>query len=353
MHPGGSNHYGGQVAFGPDGRLYASFGEATDGPAAQRSTPCSAARAGSPSIGPARRPRSWRTGSGTRGGSPSTARPATCTSAMWEKACARRSTASRAASAASRTSAGTSSRAAFATVDPKDYRPDLLPPAVQYPTRKGALRLVVGGYVYRGRRVPSLRGRYVYGDLCGGVWSVRGRRGERADTARSRCHRGGAARLGRTASGELLSSLASAATSTASGRPPGQRRVRHGALAPYGGTSVHPDLAFALSNTEVAARGSLDVPTALRCAARGRGRARRGARRARRPDRRAPRGWRPLARLQRDERYAASRPMADSRRRGDRAGTAVRDGYDECADVVPGRPRCQTTEGVLHEQPVA
>ena len=36
-HPGGPDHYGGQVAFGPDGRLYASFGEATDGPAAQRS----------------------------------------------------------------------------------------------------------------------------------------------------------------------------------------------------------------------------------------------------------------------------------------------------------------------------
>jgi glucose/arabinose dehydrogenase len=32
---------------------------------------------------------------------------------------------------------------------------------------------VVGGYVYRGTAIPSLRGRYVYGDFCTGkVWSV-------------------------------------------------------------------------------------------------------------------------------------------------------------------------------------
>jgi glucose/arabinose dehydrogenase len=33
---------------------------------------------------------------------------------------------------------------------------------------------VIGGYVYRGARVPSLRGRYVFGDLCSGkLWSFR------------------------------------------------------------------------------------------------------------------------------------------------------------------------------------
>jgi glucose/arabinose dehydrogenase len=30
---------------------------------------------------------------------------------------------------------------------------------------------VVGGYVYRGKRVPSARGRYFFGDLCSGVIS--------------------------------------------------------------------------------------------------------------------------------------------------------------------------------------
>ena len=30
---------------------------------------------------------------------------------------------------------------------------------------------VIGGYVYRGARVPSFRGRYVFGDLCTGIVS--------------------------------------------------------------------------------------------------------------------------------------------------------------------------------------
>jgi hypothetical protein len=33
---------------------------------------------------------------------------------------------------------------------------------------------IVGGYVYRGRAVPGLRGRFVYGNYCSGrIWSVR------------------------------------------------------------------------------------------------------------------------------------------------------------------------------------
>ena len=32
----------------------------------------------------------------------------------------------------------------------------------------------MGGFVYRGRAIPRLRGRYLYGDYCSGrVWSVR------------------------------------------------------------------------------------------------------------------------------------------------------------------------------------
>jgi hypothetical protein len=30
---------------------------------------------------------------------------------------------------------------------------------------------VIGGYVYRGTRVPAMRGRYVFGDLCNGIVS--------------------------------------------------------------------------------------------------------------------------------------------------------------------------------------
>ena len=55
--------------------------------------------------------------------------------------------------------------------------PDLpgrvLPPLAEYLHSASRCYAVIGGYVYRGARIPSLEGRYLYGDLCGGVWSVR------------------------------------------------------------------------------------------------------------------------------------------------------------------------------------
>jgi hypothetical protein len=44
---------------------------------------------------------------------------------------------------------------------------------------------VTGGFVYRGRAIPALRGRYVYGDLCSGtIWSLRRRPDGRAEVRR-------------------------------------------------------------------------------------------------------------------------------------------------------------------------
>lgn len=53
----------------------------------------------------------------------------------------------------------------------------VLPPVIQYPHPRGGYcshrGTVIGGYVYRGRKIPRLRGRYVFGDFCTGeIWSV-------------------------------------------------------------------------------------------------------------------------------------------------------------------------------------
>jgi glucose/arabinose dehydrogenase len=51
-------------------------------------------------------------------------------------------------------------------------RGTLVFPIVTYSHSQGCS--VTGGYVYRGKAIPSFRGRYIYGDYCSGtVWSLR------------------------------------------------------------------------------------------------------------------------------------------------------------------------------------
>jgi glucose/arabinose dehydrogenase len=64
---------------------------------------------------------------------------------------------------------------------PADLPGRVLPPFVEYRHAKGRCNAVTGGYVYRGSQLKRLDGRYVYGDLCGGVWSVTVRGGVARD----------------------------------------------------------------------------------------------------------------------------------------------------------------------------
>ena len=46
------------------------------------------------------------------------------------------------------------------------------PPIYEYPRREGNCS-VTGGYVYRGSRLTSLYGAYIYGDFCSGrIWAL-------------------------------------------------------------------------------------------------------------------------------------------------------------------------------------
>ena len=63
---------------------------------------------------------------------------------------------------------------------------------------------VTGGYVYRGRAVPSARGRYFYGDYCSGiVWSLKQRGGRAAGLRREPFKVAGLSSFGEDAAGEL------------------------------------------------------------------------------------------------------------------------------------------------------
>ena len=62
---------------------------------------------------------------------------------------------------------------------PQPTRGDLIKPIATYDHGQGCS--VVGGYVYRGRAIRSLRGRYVFGDWCkGAIWAI-----TRKDTTRT------------------------------------------------------------------------------------------------------------------------------------------------------------------------
>ena len=77
-----------------------------------------------------------------------------------------------------------------------------LAPVAEYPHSDGCS--VSGGYVYRGKRVPSAFGRYFYGDYCSGtVWSLRISGGKATTVRREPFTVRGLSSFGEDAAGEL------------------------------------------------------------------------------------------------------------------------------------------------------
>jgi glucose/arabinose dehydrogenase len=99
---------------------------------------------------------------------------------------------------------------------------ELVWPVAQYTHDDGCS--VTGGYVYQGTRLPRLAGRYLYGDFCSGVlWSLKGApEGHAADVRRERAAVPQLTHIGPDAEGEPL--FASAAGAIYRGVSPARRR---------------------------------------------------------------------------------------------------------------------------------
>ena len=87
-----------------------------------------------------------------------------------------------------------------------DGRGVLINPFVEYGHARKRCYSVVGGIVYQGELFPELRGRYIFGDLCGGMWSVRltGRGARRSLRTESFGALGTLTSIGESAARELL-----------------------------------------------------------------------------------------------------------------------------------------------------
>ena len=200
------SHYGGALVFGPDGRLYASFGDSGDGSSSQSDSTPLGKLVRIDLAHPEKAP--MVVAYGLRN--------------PW------RYSFDRATGAIYIGDAGRDLREEVNRL-PKKLRgkanfgwdiyegnirrtpvPDGLPgvlvkPFIVYRHQPNRCNSVIGGYVYRGSEVPSLRGRYVYGDLCGGVWSVKLRHGKAVQRRREPFNPPGIlASFGEGIDGELL-----------------------------------------------------------------------------------------------------------------------------------------------------
>jgi glucose/arabinose dehydrogenase len=76
-------------------------------------------------------------------------------------------------------------------------------PIVSY-RHEGSRCSITGGYVYRGKAVPAVRGRYFYGDYCSGeIWSLRAVRGKLVSNRKEGIRVDALSSFGQDAAGEL------------------------------------------------------------------------------------------------------------------------------------------------------
>ena len=199
------NHYGGQLAFGPDGFLYVGIGDGNTKAAAQ--DPASLLgklvridvrrREAQPEIVAYGLRNPWRFAFDRATGDLLIGDVGADT---WEEVDVLRREAPRPVNFGWPAYGGRERLAQPAPSAPGK----LIFPALVYHHARNGCSAVVGGYVYRGRAVTALRGRYVYADFCAGkVWSVRMRHG-RAGDRRLEARLGSLiSSLGEDAAGEL------------------------------------------------------------------------------------------------------------------------------------------------------
>ena len=93
-------------------------------------------------------------------------------------------------------------RARYTTAQKVNPRGTLVFPIAVYSHDAGCS--ITGGYVYRGKAVPSARGRYFYGDYCNGtIWSLRAVKGKLRGQRREAFRVPNLSSFGEDAAGEL------------------------------------------------------------------------------------------------------------------------------------------------------
>ena len=204
-----SNHDGGQLQFGPDGRLYAGTGDGGSGGDPHNHAQNLGSRLGKLlRLNVDRRGARWQiVGYGLRNPWRFTFDRATrdlyigdVGQGDWEEVNVRTPAQQRVlANYGWRVWEG---RARYTSGQRVNSRGTLVFPIAAYSHSRGCS--ITGGYVYRGKAVPAARGRYFYGDYCEGtIWSLRAVKGKLKGIRREPFSVSALASFGEDAAGEL------------------------------------------------------------------------------------------------------------------------------------------------------